>query len=169
MARTLNWNIGYLGSVTTFANRNPAACVSWGPYGAVYDVFRVNSMSVTLGFPLFAEVPPTGVATPHAVLFGYDNDSVGGPATFADGIESSTAVVMEAKGLQRVKYLLPTGMVTTSSVGTSVVSSEWCDVSINTALMGGVWCAVDSLATSGSSPLNVRVVVEFDVEFKYRL
>jgi hypothetical protein len=170
MARTLNWDIGsFSGTTWTFATRNPAACASWPPIAGVYDQFRVNAMAVTIGFPVYAEVPPTGVAVPHMCLFCYDNDTTGGSVTFPGVIESSTTVAMEAHGLQRVHYKLPEMMVSPIPPATNAFSTGWLDVSNNAALLGGVYNVIDSLSTSGTAVLNARVVVEFIVEFRYRV
>lgn len=171
MARTLNWDIGsFSGQTAIFFPRDPGACASWAPLSGEYDQFRVTGMSVTIGFPCYAEVPPTGVPVPHMCSVLYDNDAITTTGfSFAGSIEKSTRVLMEASGLQKVRYKLPKMMVSPIPPATNYLSTDWIDCLNHAALAGGIVCLVDSLSTSGTAVINARIVVELEVEFKYRL
>lgn len=166
MTRATDWDIGtFSGTVAIGVERNPSACPAWAVFAGAYDQFEVHAMSVTIGFPCFAEVPPTAVGVPRACVFCYDNDAAAAVSTFSGALERSSASVMEAHGLQKVSYRLPKGIAAISGAN---IGTTWCDCLTPVALMGVVSMVLTERSTSGSAQLMAKVIIEYDVSFRYR-
>lgn len=169
MTQTSVWDVSSFTGTTRYSiGRNPSNALAWGTYVSVYDQFKVNALSITVAFPYVAEVTPFGGAPCRSAVFIYDNDSSAPPATIDTYFAYALSSLMEAKGLQKVTFKLPIAMMSTSGVGTSIISSEWCDCSIPSAVQGLASIAIESLFSSAATAVNVRVYAEWDVTFGHR-
>lgn len=169
--------------------RRPDSATRWSSLAGNWDSFKVNAMRVKVQYPnsYFGGTyvdsglvnPVQIVDYPTSAVFGYDNDQITNPSSFANGVSYDNSQIVPTHGLQSYEVGLKQLKAQVSVSGTGLenfVESEWMDVASVTGMEGCIFLIHNRVAAYNNGlnqppdAINTAIItVEWDCSFRSRL